>query len=95
MSLLDECKAVEPDYNGINDWTVIDQVEGIEKVHGEFTGDGRWENFFTAVFKRGDEYVALDYSEPSTEIQEGQDQSVAEFYTVEPYEVTVTKYRKV
>lgn len=95
MSLLDECKAIKPGYNGINDYTVEDEIDNVEKVSDEYTGSGRWETYHTAVFKRGDEYVALDYSEPATEMQEGQDQSIAEFYSVEPYEVTVTKYRKV
>lgn len=94
-SLLDELKAVEPDYNGINNWTVIDSVQNIEEVSNEHVGDSRWENFRVAVFKRDDEYVALHYSEPATEIQEGQDQSTAEFYEVRPVEVTVTKYEKV
>lgn len=95
MSLLDELKAVEPGYNGITNWTVLDEVENLEEVDNEFVGDGRWENFYVAVFKRDDEYVALHYSEPATEMQEGQDQSVAEFYEVRPVEVTVTKYERI
>lgn len=95
VSLLDDMKAVEPGYNGINAWTILDEVENVEQVDNEFVGDSRWENFYVAVFKRNNEYVALHYSEPATELQEGQDQSTAEVYPVEPYEVTVTKYRKV
>jgi hypothetical protein len=95
MSLLDECLALEPDYNGITNWTVLDGIEGVEEVANEYTGEGRWETYHQAVFKRGDELVALDYSEPATEMQEGQDQSLAEFYEVRPVQVTVTRYERV
>lgn len=95
MSLLEECQALEGGYSGITNWSVLDEIENVEEIENEFTSDSRWENFYVAVFRRDDEYVALHYSVPATEMQEGQDQSVAEFYAVEPYEVTVTKYRKV
>lgn len=39
-------------------------------------------------------FVAIEYYEPATEMQEGQPYE-ARAYIVEPYEVTVTKYRKV
>lgn len=94
MSLLDECQALKGGYNGVSSYTVEDEIENIEKVEDEFTGDSRWSTFHRAVFKRGDEYVALDYERPATEYQEGGDFH-HEFYLVEPYEVTVTKYRKV
>ena len=105
MSLLDECKAIKPGYNGINSFTVEDEIDDVEKVEDEFTGDSRWSTFHTAVFRRKKpvthpqewdryEYVALDYERPATEMQEGGDFH-HEFYVVEPYEVTVTKYRKV
>jgi hypothetical protein len=95
MSLLEELQAVEPGYSGINAWSVLDEVDDVELVHEEYTGGGRWETYHRAVFQRGDELVALDYSQPATEVQEGQDQSMAEFYEVRPVQVTVTKYEKV
>lgn len=95
MSLLEECLALEPGYNGITNWTVLDEIEDVEEISNEYTGEGRWETYHTAVFKRGDEYVALDYSAPATEMQEGQDQLIAEFYSVKPVEVTVTNYERV
>lgn len=55
---------------------------------------GRWTETHRAVFKRGDEYVALDYEVPATEYQEGSE-AESFVYAVEPYEVTVTKYREV
>lgn len=94
MSLLSELNALEGGYNGVNAYTVEDEVENVEKVSDEHTYSGRWSEHWTAVFKRGDEYVALDYEQPATEYQEGGDFH-HECYVVEPYEVTVTKYRKV
>lgn len=95
MSLLDECKALKPGFNGITEWSVLDEIENVTLVEDEYTGEGRWETYHRAVFKRGEELVALEYSSPATEMQEGQDQSLAEFYVVRPVEVTVTKYEKV
>lgn len=95
MSLLDELKAVEPGYNGVNAWVVQDEgPEDAEMVSNEFNNSGRWSEHWTAVFKRGDEYVALDYEVPATEMQDGGDFH-HEFYEVRPVEVTVTKYEKV
>lgn len=94
MSLLSECQALEGGYNGLNSYHVEEEIENVEKLEDEMTGDSRWSIFHRAVFKRGDEYVALDYETPATEYQEGGDFS-HEFYVVEPYEVTVTKFRKV
>jgi len=98
MSLLDELKAVEPGYNGVTAYTVEDEVDNIDKVSDEYTGEGRWETYHTAVFYReGDAtpYVALDYAEPATEMQDGQDYGDPTIYEVRPVEVTVTKYQKV
>lgn len=94
-TLIEDLKAVKPGYNGITNWSVLDEVDDVEEVSNEFAGDSRWEVFREAVFKRGDEYVALLFSEPATALQEGQDQSTAEFYEVRPTEVTVIKYVKV
>lgn len=91
-TLIEDLKAVEPGYSGITNWSVLGQVDDVEEVSNEFAGDSRWEVFREAVFRRGDEYVALLYSEPATEAQEGQDQSTAKFYEVRPTEVTVIKY---
>lgn len=95
MSLLDELKAVEPGYNGMSPWIIQDEgPEDAELVSDEYLDSGRWSEYHRAVFKRGDELVALDYEVPATEEQEGGDFDYS-FYPVEAYEVTVTKYRKV
>lgn len=94
MSLLEDLQAVEPGYNGMSTWHVLDEGVDAEVVDEEYLDSGRWSEHHRAVFKRGNEYVAMEYEVPATEMQEGGDFDY-EFYVVEPYEVTVTKYRKV
>lgn len=55
----------------------------------------RWGNSVEIVYKRGDEYVAVHDIEPATEMQSWGDYGDPEIFVVEPFEVTVTKYRKV
>lgn len=64
-----------------------------ELVSDEYVDSGRWTERWVAVFKRDDEYVALAYEVPSTEMQEDTD-TYSAVYPVEPVEVTVTKYEK-
>lgn len=95
MSLLEELQAVEPGYNGVTPYIVQDESDvECELVSDEYMGSGRWSEHWTAVFKRDDEYVALDYEVPATEYQEGGDFE-HEWYVVRPVEVTVTKYERV
>lgn len=94
MSFLSECEALEPGYNGVNVWTVLDEIDGADVVEDEIVDQRRWVTVNQAVLRKGDEFVGLQYESPSTEMQEGGD-FYHEFYAVEPYEVTVTKYRKV
>lgn len=94
MSFLDECKAVPAGYNGMSAWNVLDEVDGAEIVEDEMIDQRRWVTVHRAVLRKGTELVGLDYEAPSTEMQEGGDFDWS-FYEVEPYEVTVTKYRKV
>jgi hypothetical protein len=94
VSFLEECQAVEPGYNGVNAWSVLDEIDGAEIVQDEIIDQRRWVTVNEAVLRKGTELVGLKYESPSTEVQEGGDFD-HEFYEVEPYEVTVTKYRKV
>lgn len=94
MSLLEDLKSIEPGYNGVNAWVVEDSGVECEVVYDEYISSRRWTEVHEAVFKRGDELVGLTYEVPATEYQDGGD-FYHEFYLVEPYEVTVTKYRKV
>lgn len=55
----------------------------------------RWGNSIEVVYKRADEYAAVYDVEPATENQSWGDYGDPEIVVVEPYEVTVTKYRKV
>jgi len=93
MSLIDDLKSVKGGYNGVNVYVVEDEVENVETVSNQFRGSGRWTERWTAVFKRDEELVGMDYEVPSTEMQEGGD-FFHEVYPVESYTETVTKYRK-
>ena len=93
MTLLDEIIAAIAENPTLNQWEVEDEIENVETVDHEFLGSGRWTEQHRAVFKRGDEYVALNYEVASTEMQEGSEgESTA--YAVEPVQVTVTKYER-
>ena len=67
---------------------------GAKNVCREISSEHRWYNRVMDVFERDGEFVAVFWDEPSTEMQEDQDYN-AEVYAVEPYEATVTKYRRV
>ena len=92
--MIDDLKAIKPGYNGVNRYVVEEEIENADCVSDEFRTSGRWSEHWTAVFERDGEFVALDYEVPATEMQDGGDFD-HEFYVVEPYEVTVTKFRKV
>jgi len=94
MSLLDEFQAqLATDENlSAGDFEVL--IPDARLVSDEFVDSLRWVEVWTAVFKRGNEYVGLDYQVPSSEYQEGSE-GESEVYVVRPVEVTVTKYEKV
>lgn len=92
MSLIEELKAVPPGYSGQTPYNIETHLD-VEIVSDEYKSSGRWSEHHTAVFKRGDEYVALDYQVPATEYQEGGDFDW-EFYAVTPVKkvVEITEY---
>jgi hypothetical protein len=67
-----------------------------EEVHTEFSDGGRWSNYETTVYKLEEDgevaYFQTVNERPATESQEGMD-CWFEFEEVEPYQVTITKYR--
>lgn len=74
-------------------------------VEDEVIDIGRWSIARRAVFHRktivgrepiefSDEYVAVEYDEPATELQDWDDFGVPEVYNVWPVEVSVTKFIK-
>lgn len=93
MTLLEELQALLAENENLRPYEVEDELEGIETVSDEFQNSGRWVEHWTAVFKRGNELVALDYELPSTEMQEGSE-GPSEVYEVEPVKVTVIKYER-
>lgn len=66
-------------------------------VSREYKGSRRWNEDWTSVFKIDDEFWAVDWEDPSTEMQEDQGHwgyaNEVEFNRVYPIEKTVTIYR--
>lgn len=93
MSLIDDIKdwykeESYPPYSG--------DIEGVDRVSNEVIDSSpRWGNTIRVVFKREDEYVAVQDIEPATEMQDWGDYGEPDVYVVEPYEVTVVQYRRV
>jgi hypothetical protein len=73
---------------------VSDSLDDVEQVEDEFQGSGRWTEHWIAVFKRGDEHVALSYEVPATEYQEGSE-GESEVYAVRPVPVQTFIYEKI
>lgn len=95
MSLLDDVKKViDNEVSSLRGDCIEDYVDDVTLVEDICHGSGRWTEHWTAIVQRGNEFVGIDYELPSTEYQEGSEGD-SEAYPVEPYEVTVTKYRKV
>lgn len=107
MTLLDDVKAhyesesyppdgPELDYVLVDDEWVKGDTE-TELVSEEDHGDLRWGTSFINVYKRGDEYVAVQDVRPATEMQDWGDYGDPEIYVVTPRTevVTVTHYDKV
>lgn len=69
-------------------------AENAKSIRTEEISAHRWYNRVIDVFERDGEFVAVEWDEPASELQEDQDYN-AEVYEVEPYEATVTKYRRV
>jgi len=53
----------------------------------------RWHARVKSIFKINDYFVAVEYDEPLTEMQEGQSTN-PEFYYVKPYTVETIKYER-
>lgn len=68
------------------DWVVSD----------EYVDSSRWYEIWYRVWQERDTYYAYTYRVPATEMQEIDDDfDPQEINEVEPYEVTVTKYRRI
>jgi len=74
-----------------------DDPPGYEKIEEQQAGTGRWSSYHSLVFRYEGELWRTHYSVGLTESQDQEpfeyDEPVA--YRVEPYEVTVTKYRPI
>lgn len=92
--LLDDLLAALEEDEGLAPTDVEDLDFEAELVSDEYVDSSRWSEHWTAVFRRGDEYVALGYEVPATEMQEGGD-FYSEVYEVKPVQVTRWIYEKV
>lgn len=66
----------------------------VKRVHRTVVSEHRWHKRVFEVYGRGDEIVGVEYDEPATEIQEGQDLNGRAF-PCEAREVVVTTYVEV
>lgn len=67
---------------------------GVELVSEEITDTARWGNVTEYVYYKDGEYVMVTDTAPATEMQDWGDYGDPAIAVVEPYDVTVTKYRK-
>lgn len=65
-----------------------------EQVDNNIIDQHRWFYIKRVVFQRNDEFVAVEYCEGATELQDDTP-SEAEAYAVRPVEVTTIRYDKV
>ncbi len=78
-----------------------DEHKGLTLLSDEQTGTGRWSSYHTLVFMDSADNTLwrVQYSQGLTESQDEQpfeyDPDEVSCDQVEPYEVTITKYRKV
>ena len=89
MSLFDDLNEWYRTENAPPLW--VDEFDLVDESH---LNELRWGALKQWVFKRNDEYVAVKDVEPATEMQDWGDYGEPAIYRVEPYSVTVTKYRK-
>lgn len=94
-------------FGGRNQWPqgVADDI-GAELIENKFIDSLRWSNVNRAIFKRitsdndlgiitAEEFAAVVYQEPATEMQDWDDFDAPEVYKVEPVEIVVTYYNRV
>lgn len=76
------------------DWWIEENLGDAKTVESEITGTGRWDTFYESVTKFDDgSYAGLSWVHGSTEYQDNTEPNY-EAWEVEPYETTVTKYKR-
>lgn len=82
---------------GKGDKVILEDQSEAEFISNKFTGKGRWTLTYELLFKVGNQYYRADYQRGATEQQETypfeDDGDWVDCVEMEPYEVTVTKYR--
>lgn len=89
MSLLEDIKAYFGD-KGKWPGSITGEIKGTVLVEDEIVDTSRWSIIHTAVYKRDEEYVGVDYHEPATESQNWEDWGAPDVYPVHPEVITVT-----
>lgn len=89
MSLLEDIKK----HYETENYPPYDDVD-CELIEENAIDQRRWGVTTEFILQRGSEYVAVVDVVPATEMQDWGDYGPPEIYEVEPFEVTVTKYRK-
>lgn len=75
--------------------------DGYKHISNESEDSGRWSAYVTTVYQEAGKLWAFDWEEGLTENQEDEihetpyGSGLVEVYEVEPYQVSVTKFRKV
>ena len=82
------------DYDNANDIIYSKKFPSKKEfvVKNEVIDRSRWSIAMKTIVKIDEFYMAIEWDSPATECQEGQETDCT-IYEVEPYEVTVTKYR--
>lgn len=94
MAFVDFVKEFLKD-NPADVWDIPDELDCVF-VQSEIHDETRWTTVKHTVFERKDEFVLVEHHEGATEMQEDVWESYPpDVFAVEPYQVTVTKYRPV
>lgn len=94
MSLLEDLKQYYADGNHYPPEGDEFEPEAEQVAWNVIDDSPRWGNVIQAVYKRGDELVAVQDVEPATEMQDWGDYGEPRIYPVMAKQVTVTKYVK-
>jgi len=100
-TLLKELQSSTTDYDSYFEdivFSTLDRLDFASTEEFEYIVDvqvekHRWHARVKSIFKINDYFVAVEYDEPLTEMQEGQSTN-PEFYYVEPYTVEIIEYER-
>lgn len=85
LTILDELRAAGEDYDDVL-WD-----RDLEPIKKDLLSKHRWYSRVREIYQDGTFYFAVEYSEPATEYQEGQETN-PKFYEVRPVEKKIIDY---